>query len=60
MITIRITNVEEVVEKQKGWFVANLVGAFVALEPRVEAVVIEKLRASLAQEGVSAIIERHD
>ena len=60
MITIRITNVEEVVEKQKGWFVANLVGAVIALEPRVEAVIIEKLRASLAVEGVSAIIERHD
>ena len=60
MITIKITNVEELVEKQKGWIVANLVGAFVALEPRVEAIVIEKLRAALATEGVNAIIDRHD
>ncbi len=58
MITIKITNVEDVVEKQKGWFVANVVGAFVDLEARVEEIVIEKLRAQLALEGVEAVIER--
>jgi len=58
MITIKVTNVEDVVEKQKGWFVANVVGVFVDLEERVEEVVIEKLRAALAAEGVEAIIER--
>ena len=58
MITIKITNVDDVVEKQKGWFVANVVGAFVNLEERVEEVVIEKLRAALAAEGVEAVIER--
>jgi hypothetical protein len=60
MITIKITNVEDVVEKQKGWFVANVVGVFVDLEARVEEIVIEKLRASLASEGVQAVVERHD
>lgn len=60
MITIKITNVDDVVEKQKGWFVANVVGAFVDLEKRVEEVVIEKLRAALAADGVEAVIERRD
>jgi hypothetical protein len=60
MITIKITNIEEIVEKQKGWFVANVVGSLVDLEPRVEDVVIEKLRASLAEQGVVAIVERRD
>jgi hypothetical protein len=60
MITIKITNVEDVVEKQKGWFVANVVGAFVDLEKRVEEVVIEKLRAALAAEGVQAVIEQRE
>ena len=59
MITIKITNVDAVVEKQKGWFVANVVGAFVDLEARVEEIVIEKLRASLASEGIEAVVERH-
>jgi hypothetical protein len=60
MITIKITNIDEIVEKQKGWFVANVLGSLVDLEPRVEAVVIEKLRASLAEQGITATIERRD
>ena len=58
MITIKITNVQDVVEKQKGWFVANVVGAFVDLEARVEEIVIENLREALVREGVEAVIER--
>jgi hypothetical protein len=58
MIAIKITNVGDVVEKQKGWFVANVVGAFVDMQARVEDVVIEKLREALAREGVEAVIER--
>ena len=58
MITIKITNLQHVVLAKKGWFVANLVGAFVELEAEVETVVMERLRASLATEGVEAIIER--
>lgn len=58
MITITITNVQDVVEKQKGWIVANVVGAFVDLEEKVEEIVIEKLRTALAAEGVEAVIER--
>jgi hypothetical protein len=58
VITVKITNVEEVVEKNQGWFVANVVGAFVDLESRVEDVIIEKLRVSLLSEGVHAVIER--
>ena len=60
MITIKITNVDEVVTKNQGWFVANVVGALVDLEPRVEAIIIEKLRESLAREGIEAVIERQD
>jgi hypothetical protein len=58
MITIKITNAQDVVEKQKGWFIANVVGAFVDLEARVEDIVIEKLREALRVEGVEAVIER--
>lgn len=60
MITIKITNIEEIVEQRKGWFVANVVGSLVDLEPRVEDVVIEQLRASLAEQGVRATVERRD
>lgn len=58
MITITITNVQDLVEKHKGWIVANVAGAFVDLEEKVEQIVIEKLRTALAAEGVEAVIER--
>jgi hypothetical protein len=58
MITIKITNVDVVVEQSKGWFVANVVGALVDMEPRVEAIVIEKLRESFASQGIDAVIEQ--
>ncbi|MEO6598749.1 MAG: hypothetical protein ABIQ16_02685 [Polyangiaceae bacterium] len=58
MITIRITNVKQIVLEKKGWLVANVVGAVVDMEEQVEAIVVERLRASLATEGVEAIIER--
>ena len=58
MITIKITNVDQIVEQKKGWFVANVVGAVVDLEPKVEDVIVEKLRAALAEQGIVATIER--
>lgn len=58
MITIKITNAEQIVQEKKGWFVANIVGAFVDMEAQVETALMERLRASLASEGVEAIIER--
>lgn len=58
MITIKITNVDAVVEQSRGWFVANVVGALIDMEPRVEAIVIEKLRESFASQGIEAVIEQ--
>ncbi len=58
MITITITNAEQIILEKKGWFVANVVGAVVDLEAQVEAVVAERVRNSLAREGVAAIVEQ--
>jgi len=58
MITVKITNAKQIVLAKKGWFVANVVGAVVDMEAQVEAIVVERLRASLASEGIEAIIEQ--
>ncbi len=58
MITIRITNAQQLVLEKKGWFVANVVGAVLDLEAQVELVVAEQIRTSLASEGVAAIVEQ--
>jgi hypothetical protein len=60
MITIRITNVDDIVEKKKGWFVANVVGSIIDLAPKVEDVVIAKLLESFAEQGIVAVVERVD
>ena len=57
MITIKISNAQQIVLEKKGWFVANVVGAFVDIEAQVEVVVMERIRASLASEGIVAIVE---
>jgi len=58
MITITITNAQQLILEKKGWFVANVVGAVLDLEARVEAIVADRVRASLASEGVVAIVEQ--
>jgi hypothetical protein len=58
MIRIKITNAKQIVLEKKGWLVANVVGAVVDMEAQVEAIVVERLRASLVSEGVEAIIEQ--
>ena len=58
MITIRITNAQQLILEKKGWFIANVVGAVLDLEAHVEAIVAERVRASLANEGVIAIVEQ--
>ncbi len=58
MITIKINNARDVVTAKKGWFVATIGGAIVDLEAEVETVVMERLRATLASEGVEATVER--
>lgn len=56
MIMIKISNVDEIVEQKRGWFIANVVGAVVDLEPEVEDVIIEKIKASFAEQGIVAVI----
>jgi len=58
MITIRITNAQQLILEKKGWFIANVVGAVLDLEAHVEAIVAERVRASLANQGVIAIVEQ--
>src|SRR6185369_1129095 len=54
MITIKITNAQQLILEKKGWFVANVVGAVLDLEVKVETIVAERVRASLASDGAEA------
>ena len=58
MITIRITNVKQIVRQKKGRLAAAIGGLVVDLEAAVEKEVIKQIRAALRESGVEAIIER--
>ena len=60
MITIKITNVEQVVEERKGWFAAHLGGLVVDLEAKVEETVIREIRKALKANGIRAVVRRQD
>jgi hypothetical protein len=51
MITIKITNAQQLILEKKHWFMANVVGAVLDLEVQVEAIVAERVRSSLASEA---------
>jgi hypothetical protein len=58
VITIDIKNADEVVRAKKGWFVAGLADLFLDLGAEVEEVVAQKVRETLAENGVVAVVER--
>lgn len=56
MILIEVTNVDELVRKNKGR-IASLIGSFVTdVEAEVEKVIIERLKEAFAEDGVQAKI----
>lgn len=58
MITIDIQNADEVVKAKKGWFVAGVADLFLDLDVEVEKVVMQKVKETLAENGVVAAVER--
>lgn len=56
MILIEVTNIDELVRKNKGR-VASVIGPFVTdVEAEVEKVIIEQLKEAFAKDGVQAKI----
>lgn len=56
MIFIEITNIKEIVRRERGWISAK-VGPYVTdLEARVEQEIVDEIVASFAERGVEATI----
>jgi len=55
MITIEVSNAEELAIKEKGWFQVNVGKTFgVDIQRKVEEEVAKQLKAQLAKQGVKA------
>jgi hypothetical protein len=58
VITIEITNVEELVKQEKEWLPVKIVSLFSDLEEKVEKRIIEEIEDTFKKKGVKAIIRR--
>jgi hypothetical protein len=56
MITIKILNAREIVEREKGRLVTRLAGKFMDLELKVEVELVKRLQAELEKQQVRAEI----
>lgn len=57
MITIKITNVKEIVKSHKGWVASRFGHLFLDLEKEVEKRVVEQLQAVFEEKNIQAEIE---
>ncbi len=56
MITIRILNAREIVEREKGRLMTRLAGKFIDLELKVEEELVKRLQAELEKQQIQAEI----
>ncbi len=56
MITIKILNAREIVEREKGRLMTRLAGKFIDLELKVEEELVKRLQAELEKQQVRAEI----
>ena len=57
MITIKILNVNKLVEKEKGRFIAKFAPYFMNVEKAVEKRIVEELKNAFQEREVDAVID---
>lgn len=57
MITIKITNPEEIVKNERNWLLSKIAPYFVDLESRVEEAIVVQLKEVFEQKNIRAVIE---
>jgi len=56
MITIKITNAREIVERERNWFVAKLAPYLVDVQNRVEKEIAKEIERSLVARKIQAVV----
>jgi len=56
MITIKITNVQEIVERERNWFVAKMAPFFSDVQTRVEKEIAKKIAKSLEERNIQVVV----
>ena len=56
MITIKITNTNEIVERKSNWFIAKLASYFVDVQTRVENEIAREIEKALIERKIQAVV----
>ncbi len=56
MITIKITNAREIVERERNWFIAKLAPYFIDLQSRVEKEIAKEIEKSLQERNIQTVV----
>ena len=56
MITIKITNAQEILEREKNWFIAKLAPCFVDVQLQIEKEIAKELEKSLETRNIETIV----
>ena len=56
MITIKITNAQEILERERIWFIAKLAPYFVDVQLQVEKEIAKELEKSLETRNIETIV----
>jgi len=56
MITIKITNAREIVERERNWFVAKLAPYIIDVQTRVEKEIAKEIEKELGERKIQAVV----
>jgi hypothetical protein len=56
MITIKITNAREIVERERNWLIAKLAPYFIDLQSRVEKEIAKEIEKSLQERNIQSVV----
>jgi hypothetical protein len=56
MITIKIINAQEILERERNWFIAKLAPYFVDVQLQIEKEIAKELEKSLQERNVQTVV----
>ena len=56
MITIKITNTSEIIERERSWFIAKLAPYLFDVQSRIEKKIAEEIKKSLLAKNIQAVV----
>ena len=56
MITIKITNAQQIVERERNWFVSKVAPLFIDIQSTIEKKIAKEIEKSLVERKIQAVV----